>query len=86
MLSDPAPDLLVNDIPASSPSSATGRSTAPQHTAKIFGCRLARLPDQRARHTGGVLPVVTGFRERLPVGGEVLTFFFVSGVPRVFAP
>ena len=43
MLSDPAPDLLVNDIPASSPRSATGRSTAPQHTAKIIGCSLARL-------------------------------------------
>ena len=86
MLSDPAPDLLVNDIPASSPSSATGRPAAPQHTAKITGCSLARLPDQRARHTGGVLPVVTGFWERLPVGGEVLTFFFVPGVPRVFVP
>jgi hypothetical protein len=85
MLSDPAPDLLVNDIPASSPNSATGRSIAPQHTAKIIGCSLARLPDQRTRHTGGVLPVVTGFRERLPVGGEVLTFF-VPGVPRVFVP
>ena len=85
MLSDPAPDLLVNDIPASSPNSATGRSTAPQHTAKIIGCSLAQLPDQRTRHTGGVLPVVTGFRERLPVGGEVLPFF-VPGVPRVFVP
>ena len=30
--------------------------------------------------------MVTGFRERLPVGGEVLTFFFVPGVPRVLVP
>lgn len=29
----------------------------------------------RARHAGGVLPVVTGFREGLPVGEEVLTPF-----------
>ena len=36
------------------------------------------------RHAGAVMPVVTGFREGLPVREEVLTFFFIPGVPRVF--
>lgn len=61
MLSDPAPGLLVNDIPASSPSSATGRSTAPQHTAKIIGCSLARLPDQRRDTREALRPWLRAF-------------------------